>query len=69
MLSPWLVRRALGLPPVPPFLPRLLVHISVGYFVRGRPADAARFAEEALVLDPGERDAATILAGIRRTGS
>ncbi len=69
MLSPWLVRRALGLRPVPPFLPRLLVHISVGYFVRGRPAVAARFAKEALVLDPGERDAATILAEIHRTGS
>lgn len=65
-LSPWLARRAAGLQPVTPFLPRLLVRSAVGYVLRGRPPEAARFAEEALTLDPGDRDAATILTEARR---
>lgn len=64
-LSPWIARRAVGLPPVTPFLPRLLVRSALGYLVRGRPEQAALFAEEALALDPGERDAPRILAEAR----
>jgi hypothetical protein len=64
-LSPWIVRRATGLPPVSPFLPRLLVRSALGYLVRGRPEEAALFAEEALVLNPKERDAPRILAEAR----
>jgi len=67
-LSPWIVRRAVGLPPVSPFLPRLLVRSALGYLARGRPEEAARFAEEALVLDPNERDAPEILAKAGRAG-
>jgi hypothetical protein len=67
-LSPWIVRRAVGLPPVSPFLPRLLVKSGFGYLVRGRPEEAALFAEEALVLDPKERDAPRILAEARLAG-
>jgi hypothetical protein len=66
-LSPWLARRAVGLQPASPFLPRLLVRSAVGYLSRGRPTEAARFAEEALTLDPGDRDAATILTEARRS--
>lgn len=64
-LSPWIVRRAAGLPPVSPFLPRLLVRSAFGYLVRGRREEAALFAEEALVLDPKERDAPRILGEAR----
>ncbi len=67
-LSPWILRRALGLPPVSPFLPRLLVRSGLGYLIRGRPEQAALFAEEALLLDPKERDAPRILAEARRAG-
>ena len=67
-LSPWILRRALGLPPVSPFLPRLLVRSGLGYLVRGRPEQAALFAEAALLLDPKERDAPRILAEARRAG-
>ena len=67
-LSPWIARRAVGLPPVSPFLPRLLVRSAYGYLVRGRPREAALFAEEALVLDPKERDAPGILVEARRIG-
>ena len=67
-LSPWIVRHALGLPPVSPFLPRLLVRSALGYLVRGRDEQAALFAEQALVLDPKERDAPEILAEARRAG-
>ncbi len=65
-LSPWLVRRALGLPPVSPILPRLLVQSATGYLLRGRPAESARFAEAALSLEPGDRDAARVLADAKR---
>jgi hypothetical protein len=67
-LSPWILRRAAGLPPVSPFLPRLLVRSALGYLLRGRPEQAALFAREALVLDPKERDAPRILAEARRAG-
>jgi Tfp pilus assembly protein PilF len=49
-------------------LPRLLVRSAFGYLVRGRPEEAALFAEEALVLDPEERDAPRILAEARLAG-
>jgi hypothetical protein len=65
-LSPWILRRAAGLPPVSPFLPRLLVKSGFGYLVRGRPEEAVLFAEEALVLDPKDRDAPRILSEARR---
>jgi hypothetical protein len=68
-LSPWILRRAMGLPPVSPFLPRLLVRSAYGYLVRGRPAEAALFAEESLVLDPKERDAPRILDEARRAAT
>lgn len=65
-LSPLLVRRLAGLPPVPPFLARLLVRGSRGYLLRGRPAEAALFAREALRLQPGTPGAAELLTEANR---
>ncbi|HEV8268930.1 MAG TPA: hypothetical protein VGR00_11865 [Thermoanaerobaculia bacterium] len=53
-VSPLLVRRALGLPPIPPFSPRLLSRTAAAYAVRGRPREARLFAGEALALDPND---------------
>lgn len=64
-LSPWLARRAAGLAPVTPFVPRLLIRGATGYLMRGRPIEAERFAEEALALAPSDRDAARLLAQAR----
>jgi len=61
-LSPWLVRRALGLPPLSPVVPRLLTRTAVAYAYRGRPEQAVRFAREALLLDPLQAEAREILA-------
>lgn len=65
-LAPRLARRLAGLPPAAPFLPRLLIRASAGYLLRERPAEAARFAEAALELDPSVPEARTILAEARR---
>lgn len=64
-LSPLLARRLAGLPPVPPYLSRLLVRNSVGYLLRGRPAEASRFAEAALQLDPRVPGARAVKAEAR----
>ena len=65
-LAPRLARRLAGLAPAPPILAGLLVRGSVGYLLRGRPAEAVRFAEEALRLDPAVPGAALTLAEARR---
>ena len=69
MVSPWIVRRALGLPPVSPLLPRLLLRSALGYLERGRPAEAARFANAALELDPQNADARLLLQAAREAGA
>lgn len=69
VISPWIVRRAAGLPPVSPFLPRLLLRSGVGYLARGRPSEAARFASAALELDSRSADAARLLTEARRAGA
>jgi len=56
-LSPWLFRRFCGFPPVEPVSAGLLARIATAEAVRGRPAVAALFAREALLLDPGHRHA------------
>ncbi len=68
-VSPWIVRRMLGLPPVSPFLPRLLLRAAAGYLGRGRPGQAGLFAEAALELDPGSRDAIQLLRASREAGT
>ena len=60
-LSPLLLRFALGLPPVSPLTPRLLSRTAVAYAIRGRPREARRFADEALVLDPTDEQARDVL--------
>ena len=71
-VSPWLVRRALGLPAIPPFVPRLLVHSAAGDLARGRNARALRWAREAVRLSPGDVDARRLVeiaaAEVRRSG-
>ncbi len=61
-VSPWLLRRGLRLPPVPPMIPRLLVRSAAGYLARGEAARAAPWAREALRLSPADPDAARLLA-------
>lgn len=51
-LSPRLLRRVAGLPPVEPLTGRLLARIATAEAVRGRPEVASLFAREALALDP-----------------
>ncbi|HMA28519.1 MAG TPA: hypothetical protein VKS23_01535 [Thermoanaerobaculia bacterium] len=63
-LSPLLLRTALGLPPVAPLTPKLMSRAAAAYAIRGRPKEARRFADEALVLDPGDEQAREVL---RRT--
>jgi hypothetical protein len=65
MVSPWIVRRALGLSPVPPFLPRLLLRSALAYYQRGRPAEAVLFASAAFELDPQNADAVRLLKAAR----
>src|SRR5262249_13341579 len=60
-LSPIVLRRIAGVPPVTPFLPRVLSRTALAYLLRGRPAEAARFAREALALDPSDARASEIL--------
>jgi hypothetical protein len=61
-ISPWALRRLLGLPRLRPLLPRLLTRTAAAYAYRGRPEEAVLFAREALRLDPLESDARTIVA-------
>lgn len=66
-LSPWLLRRALGLPPIRPMIPRLLVRTAAGYAARGDLARAAPFARAAFELTPEDRDARylrSLVAGV-----
>ncbi|HKC23295.1 MAG TPA: hypothetical protein VKF32_01065 [Thermoanaerobaculia bacterium] len=60
-VSPWWARRVLGLPPLRPMLPRLLLRTALGYLDRGHPAEAARAAAASLELAPKDRDAELIL--------
>jgi hypothetical protein len=64
VLSPLFLRATLGLPPVPPLTPRLLSRTAVAYALRGRPEEARRFAEEALVLDPRDAQAREVLRAL-----
>lgn len=61
-VSPWLLRRAMGLPRLSPMIPRLLVRSAAGYLARGEAAKAAPWAREALRLSPDDPDAARLLA-------
>jgi len=69
VIFPWIARRSLGLPPVSPILPRLLLRTAIGYLQRGRPNEALALAEAAIELDPQSRDAALILRAARDTGA
>lgn len=61
-VSPWLVRRAMGLPRLSPMVPRLLVRSAAGYLARGEAAKAVPWAREATRLSPADPDAARLLA-------
>ncbi|HUM03669.1 MAG TPA: hypothetical protein VL084_15375 [Thermoanaerobaculia bacterium] len=61
-ISPWVLRRLLRLPPLSPLVPRLLTRTAAAYAYRGRPEQAARFAREALLLDPLQAEARELLA-------
>jgi hypothetical protein len=59
-LSPRLLRTLGKLPQIEPVSARLLARIAVAEAIRGRTAIAARFAREALALDPRLGNAATL---------
>jgi len=61
-VSPWLLRRAMRLPPLSPLIPRLLVRSAAGYLARGEAAKAVPWAREATRLSPSDPDAASLLA-------
>ncbi|HEY3349488.1 MAG TPA: hypothetical protein VGM13_06930 [Thermoanaerobaculia bacterium] len=61
-VSPWWLRRALGLPAVSPMVPRLLVRSAAGYLGRGETARALPWLREAVRLSPADPDAARLLA-------
>jgi hypothetical protein len=60
-VSPWIVRRLLGLPPISPILPRLLVRVAAAHVARGDMPSACRYAREAHALAPGDLDASRLL--------
>ena len=61
-VSPWLLRRAMGLPRLSPMIPRLLVRSAAGYLARGEAAKAVPWAQAATRLSPADPDAARLLA-------
>jgi hypothetical protein len=61
-VSPWLLRRAMSLPPIPPMIPRLLVRSAAGYLTRGDAPRALLWAREAVRLAPRDPDAPRVLA-------
>ncbi len=61
-VSPWLLRRAMSLPPIRPMIPRLLVRSAAGYLARGEASKALPWAREAVRLAPADPDAARLLA-------
>ena len=61
-VSPWLLRRAMGLPPIRPMIPRLLVRSAAGYLARGEASKALLWVREAVRLAPADPDAARLLA-------
>lgn len=60
-VSPWIVRKILGLPPVPPILPRLLIRVAAAHAARGELPSACRYAREAHALAPEDPDASGLL--------
>jgi len=61
-VSPWLLRRAMGLPRLSPMIPRLLVRSAAGARARGEAAKAVPWAQAATRLSPADPDAARLLA-------
>ena len=61
-VSPWWLRRVLGLPAVSPMIPRLLVRSAAGYLRRGELQSALPWLREAVRLSPADPDAARLLA-------
>ncbi|HQQ78015.1 MAG TPA: hypothetical protein PLB01_11730, partial [Thermoanaerobaculia bacterium] len=68
-VSPWWLRRVLGLPAVPPMVPRLLVRSAAGYLGRGETARSLPWLREAVQLSPRDPDAARLLAWAEGRGS
>jgi len=60
-ISPWVVRRLAGLRDIYPFVPRLLLRVSIAYVMRDRPVEAVRFARIVLQISPGDADAEAIV--------
>jgi hypothetical protein len=63
-VSPWIVRRTLGLPAIPPMAPRLLVFSASGDAARGRFPRARKWLAEALLFTPGDPDARRLAAAL-----
>jgi hypothetical protein len=63
-VSPAWLRAAMGLQPVSPMIPHLLVRAAAGWAIRGRVAEARPLAEEAARLAPGDRDARALAASL-----
>ncbi|MDL2717254.1 MAG: tetratricopeptide repeat protein [Acidobacteriota bacterium] len=63
-LSPLVLRSALGVPPITPYIPKLLSRTALAYAIQGRPKEARQFANEALALDPRDRQAREVLLAI-----
>ena len=61
-VSPWLLRSAMGLPPIPPMIPRLLIRSAAGYLARGEAPKALPWAREAVRLAPADPDAPRVLS-------
>jgi hypothetical protein len=65
-VSPWLLRRVLGLPSIPPMIPRLLVRCGAGHLARGEESKSLPWLREALRLAPGDPNAMQLLAFAER---
>ncbi len=61
-VSPWLLRRALGLPPIRPMIPRILVRSGAGFLAQGQAEKALALARSASALDPRDPDARRVAA-------
>ena len=64
-VSPWILRRALGLPPLRPMIPRILVRSGAGFLARGEPLRALALARAAEQLAPEDPDSRRIAAAAK----
>jgi hypothetical protein len=65
-LSPLVLRRLAGLPPIRPVVPNILYRTAVASLRRGFSREATLFAREAVRIDPNHRPAADLLGQLAR---